>query len=73
MIYRPLNVDVKSISFPLCDNLYFFQRRTGLAEHVDVDRDALKKSLKRSKKVKSQDAMSIDSWTSNASKGESTL
>ena len=36
----------------------------------DVDADALKKSLKRSKKVKSQDTMSIESWKSTSSRGE---
>ena len=49
-------------------NLYF-KRRTGLMAE-DVDADALKKSLKRSKKVKSQDTMSIESWKSTSSRGE---
>lgn len=49
-------------------NMYF-KRRTGLMAE-DVDADALKKSLKRSKKVKSQDTMSIESWKSTSSRGE---
>ena len=53
---------------PLGPNLYF-KRRTGLMAE-DVDADALKKSLKRSKKVKSQDTMSIESWKSTSSRGE---
>ena len=46
----------------------YFKRRTGLMAE-DVDADALKKSLKRSKKVKSQDTMSIESWKSTSSRG----
>ena len=73
----PLNSDIdikgqdqtmtSSILMDLNDN--FLQRRTGMAEEVDTD--ALKKSLKRSKKVKSQDTMSIESWKSTSSRGNS--
>ena len=50
----------------------YFKRRTGLMAE-DVDADALKKSLKRSKKVKSQDTMSIESWKSTSSRGKNFI
>ena len=69
ILYRTMTIDsLKFDNLSVNFNLYF-KRRTGLMAE-DVDADALKKSLKRSKKVKSQDTMSIESWKSTSSRGE---
>ena len=69
ILNRTMTID--SLKFDkLSDNSnLYFKRRTGLMAE-DVDADALKKSLKRSKKVKSQDTMSIESWKSTSSRGK---